>query len=53
MRAAGNDHRSARGAPDLEDVGLQVLPDPVVLARQLLADGEHRLDALAHVQDHR
>src|SRR5437870_108154 len=52
MRPAGDDHRSARGAADLENVRLEVLADAVVLPRQLLADGENRLDALTHVQDH-
>ena len=43
----------ARGAPDLEDVGLDVLADPVVLERRLLGRGEDRLDALADVEDDR
>ena len=43
----------ARGAPDLEDVGLDVLADAVVLERRLLGRGQDAFDALAHVEDHR
>src|SRR6185312_9984421 len=42
-----------RGAPDLQDVRLDVLADAVVLDRRLLGRGEDRLDALADVQDDR
>ncbi len=53
VRPAHEQRRPARGAADLEDVGLDVLADAVVLERRLLGRGEDTLDTLAHVQDHR
>ena len=53
VRPADEQRRPARRAPDLEDVGLDVLADAVVLERRLLGRGEDALDALAHVEDHR
>ena len=41
--AADEDLRPAQAAPDLEDVGLDVLADAVVLERRLLGRGEDRL----------
>ncbi len=53
MRAADEDLRPARRAADLEDVGLDVLADPVVLDGRLLGRGEDRLDVVADVEDDR
>ena len=47
------DLRPARRAADLEDEGLDRLPDAVVLERALLARREDRLHALADVEDDR
>ena len=52
VRPAGHDHGSPRRAADLEHVRLEMLTDAVVLAGQLLADGENGLNALAHVENH-
>ena len=51
--AADVDLRAARGAPDLEHVGLDVLADPVVLGGRLLGGREDRLHVLADVEDDR
>ena len=50
MRAAGDDHRSARRTANLHDVDLEVLTDAIRLAGQLLGDRQDRLDVLAHVE---
>jgi hypothetical protein len=50
--SAGDDHRAARGATHLEDVHLEVLSDPIVLAGELFAHRQHRLHATPHVEDH-
>ena len=50
---ADHEHWALGAAADLEDEGLDVLADPVVLERALLAGGEDRLDALADVEDDR
>ena len=50
MGSAHHQHRATRRATHFEDVDLQMLPDAVGLARQLLAHRQHRLDPLAHVE---
>ena len=49
--AADVDLRSLGAAPDLEHVGLDVLPDAVVLQRRLLCRGQNGL-GLADIEDH-
>ena len=50
MRAADVDERAARRAADLEDVGLDVLADAVVLGRRLVGGAQDGL-GLAEVED--
>ena len=53
MGAADEDLGSARGASNLEDVGLDVLADPVMLDGRLLRGLEDRLDVVADIEDDR
>jgi hypothetical protein len=51
--AADENLRPAGRAADLEDVGLDVLADPIVLDGRLLGRREDRLDVVADVEDDR
>ena len=53
MGPADEDLRTTARAADLEDVGLDVLADPVVLDGRLLGCGQDRLDVVADVEDDR
>jgi hypothetical protein len=53
VRPAHEDLRAARRTADLEDVGLDVLADPIVLDGRLLGRGEDGLDVVADVEDDR